>query len=208
MSRNRLTTAVLVALLSASVLSGCTRKQPEQVAAPAAPKAAAPAAAASADLPDPRLLRRHPPAHGLVDGCRCCRRQPAAGRRVSLRQGRGGHRRQRTEGEAVASSGFPGGCRSLRPDGIDHRPQGRQARASGRAHGQALVRPDAGGEEPTKRSWTSSRTSRRASSPRRSSTSRERPATSRHGKAPSRPRKTPTSRASSPPSSATSGPRW
>lgn len=51
MPRNRLTAALLLAMLSAGVLSGCTRTQPEPVAAPAAPEAAASVAAASADYP-------------------------------------------------------------------------------------------------------------------------------------------------------------
>ena len=50
MQRPRPTTALLIGLMSSALVAGCTRKEPEQVAAPA-PGTATPAAAASADYP-------------------------------------------------------------------------------------------------------------------------------------------------------------
>ncbi|MBF6024021.1 DUF3604 domain-containing protein [Lysobacter niastensis] len=51
MQRAQLETTVLVGMMSVVLLAGCSRKQPEQAAAPAAPEAAAPAAVATADYP-------------------------------------------------------------------------------------------------------------------------------------------------------------
>ncbi len=51
MQRTGLATTVLIAMMSAVLLAGCNRKQPEQAAAPAAPEATAPAPAASAAYP-------------------------------------------------------------------------------------------------------------------------------------------------------------
>jgi len=51
MQRSQLTTAVLFGLMSSVLLAGCTRKDPEQVAAPVATEADAPAPAASAAYP-------------------------------------------------------------------------------------------------------------------------------------------------------------
>ncbi len=45
-----------------------------------------------AQLPEPAVLRRHPPSHFLLDGCRRLRSAARAARRLSLRQGRGGRR--------------------------------------------------------------------------------------------------------------------
>jgi Protein of unknown function (DUF3604) len=47
MQRTQLATTALVGMMSAVLLAGCNRKQPEQAAAPAAPKATAPAASAA-----------------------------------------------------------------------------------------------------------------------------------------------------------------
>lgn len=51
MRRAQLETNVLVGMMSVALLAGCSREQPEQAAAPAAPEAPAPAPVATADYP-------------------------------------------------------------------------------------------------------------------------------------------------------------
>ena len=144
MQRSQLTTAVLFGLMSSVLLAGCTRKEPEQVAAPAATKAAAPAPAASAAYPT-RVYFGDTHLHTAMSLDAGVIRQPPRRRgRLPLRPRRGSDGLQRTEGETIAAARFPGGRGPLRQHGICHRPDRREAGAARRSDWQEVVRHDEG----------------------------------------------------------------
>ena len=115
MTRQPLAIAVLASL---SLLAACSRDKTPSAVAPGAATVAPAAATAAAAYPT-RVFFGDTHLHTAlsmdagVAGARL-----HAGRRLSLREGRGSHRRQRPEGQAVAPAGFPRRDRSLRPDGI------------------------------------------------------------------------------------------
>jgi hypothetical protein len=91
MQRTQLATAALVGMMSAVLLAGCNRKQPEQAAAPAAPEATAPAPAASADYPT-RVFFGDTHLHTALSlDAGAAGTTHHARRSLSLRQGRGSH---------------------------------------------------------------------------------------------------------------------
>ena len=159
-------------------------------------------------LPDPAVLRRHAPAHVVLDGCGRLRCPADAAGRLPLRQGRGGHGLERPAGQArrarsISSSSpitrttwassrncSPASprCSPIRRAGrwYDMIQSGKGAEAAHRDHRQLLA-----GHVPEGNLLTC---------PAR------RP-TVRPGRRPSRRRTRRTTRAGSPPSSATSGPR-
>ena len=78
-------------------------------------------------------------AHLVLDGRGRVRRAARPEGRLSLCQGRGGHRVQRTAGEAFAAAGFPGGDRSLGRHGIFSATDRRRSRAAGDAARPEMV---------------------------------------------------------------------
>ena len=144
MRSSRLGTAVVLGLAASALIAGCSRKEPEQAAAPAAADAAARGRYCQRRIPDARVLRRHAPAHRHVDGRRRIRQPPRRRGRLPLRPRRGGDGLQRTEGEAVAPARFPGGRRPLRQHGILPGPVRRETGTAGRSHRQEMVRHDQG----------------------------------------------------------------
>ncbi len=144
MQRTQLATTVLVGMMSAVLLAGCNRKEPEQAAAPAAPEATAPAPAASAAYPT-RVFFGDTHLHtalSLDAGAAGATLLPADAYRFAKGEEVTGASGQKAKLSRPAR--FPGRDRSLRPDGIRHRPQRRQAGAPRQSDGQALVRHDAG----------------------------------------------------------------
>ena len=162
-----------------------------------------------AQLPDARLLGRHPPAHERVDG-RGRVRHPARTRgRVPLRARRGGDRVGGPPGQALAPARLPRRRRPLRQHGLLPGPVRGQAEDAGRSDRQALVRHDPGrrGERGQGGARDHRRVLARHVPARRSSSCPDPRVTARPGTRPSRPRRSTTTPAASPPSSATSGPR-
>ena len=94
------------------------------------------------ELPDAPVLRRHAPAHRVLDGCRRLRCAPRPARRLSLRARRGDHGLERPAGEALAPARLPGRRRPLGQHGLLPGPARRQARAARRSDGPQVVRHD------------------------------------------------------------------
>ena len=162
-----------------------------------------------AQLPDPRVLGRHPPAHQRVPG-RGRVRDPAGPRvRVPLRARRGADRLGGPQGQALAAARLPGHRRPLGQHGLLPRPVLGEAGDAGRSDRQALVRPGPGrrgerrqGGPRDHRLVLAGQVPEGARVPARI------PGLPRRlGQGPSRPRRSTTTPAASPPSSATSGPR-
>ena len=95
-----------------------------------------------AQFPDAAVLRRHAHSHFVFDGRGRVRRSARPEGRLSLRQGRGGHRFQRTACQAFATAGFPGGDRPLGRHGLFPATDGRRSCPAGDAAGTEMVRRD------------------------------------------------------------------
>ena len=81
-------------------------------------------------------------AHLVFDGRGRVRRAARPEGRLSLRQGRGGHRVQRAACQAFAAAGFPGGDRPLGRHGLFPATDRRRSRPAGDAAGPEMVRRD------------------------------------------------------------------
>ena len=90
-------------------------------------------------FPDAPVLRRHAPAHRVLDGCRRVRLPPDSARRVSFRARRADHGLERPAREALAPARFPRRRGSLGQHGLLPRSLRGQARTARRSDGPQVV---------------------------------------------------------------------